>query len=141
MPISLEWDTFKKLLAVANEHQVAGITIGNLAKDRSRIKVLDPLPENIEGGLSGKPTWELSNNLIQKTYQTYHERFIIIGVGGIFSAEDAYMKIKLGASLVELITGMIFEGPQLIGQINQGLVRLLEKDGYKTIREAIGVDA
>ena len=68
----------------------------------------------------------------------YGQRFIIIGVGGIFSAEDAYTKIKLGASLVELITGMIFEGPQLIGQINQGLVRLLKQDNYTNISEAVG---
>lgn len=61
-------------------------------------------------------------------------------IGIIFSAEDAYKKIKLGATLVELITGMIFEGPQLIGDINRGLVKLLKKDGYKNISEAVGVD-
>jgi len=65
---------------------------------------------------------------------------VIIGVGGIFSADDAYTKIKLGASLVELITGMIFEGPQLIGQINQGLVELLKRDGFNNISQAIGHD-
>jgi dihydroorotate dehydrogenase len=61
-------------------------------------------------------------------------------VGGIFSAEDAYAKIRLGASLVQLITGMIFEGPQLIGEINRGLVRLLKRDGFSHISEAVGVD-
>jgi dihydroorotate dehydrogenase len=61
-----------------------------------------------------------------------------MGVGGIFSGKDAYEKIKSGASLVELITGMIFEGPQLISQINLELVNLLKKDGYKNISEAIG---
>ena len=58
----------------------------------------------------------------------------------MFSAEDAYAKIKLGASLVELVTGMIFEGPGIVGQINKGLVKLLEKDGYSSISQAIGVD-
>ena len=66
--------------------------------------------------------------------------FTIIGVGGIFSAEDAYTKIKLGAGLVELITGMIFEGPQLVGQINRGLARLLARDGYENVSEAVGID-
>ena len=65
---------------------------------------------------------------------------MIVGVGGIFSAEDAYKKIKLGASLVQLITGMIYKGPQLIGEINEGLVELLKKDGYSKVSEAVGVD-
>lgn len=65
----------------------------------------------------------------------------IIGCGGIFSPEDAYIKIKAGASLVQLITGMIFVGPQLITQINRGLVEKLKNDGYKHLSEAIGVDA
>lgn len=138
MPADLAWTDFDKLLAVAAKHQVAGVTISNLTKDRGQTKLMDPLPETIKGGLSGKPTWELSNDLIRQTYKKYAGRFVIIGVGGIFSAEDAYTKIKLGATLVELITGMIFEGPQLIGQINQGLVALLKRDGYQTIGEAIG---
>ena len=101
---------------------------------------MDPLPDSVKGNLSGKPTWDLSNNLIQQTYKKYSDRFVIIGVGGIFSAEDAYTKIKLGATLVELITGLIFEGPQLAGQINYGLVSLLEKDGFHSIQEAIGIN-
>ncbi len=141
MPADLDWPDFDKLLAVAAKHRVAGITISNLAKDRGQAKLMDPLSATVKGGLSGKPTWGLSNNLIRETYKKYHERFVIIGVGGVFSAEDAYTKIKLGATLVELITGMIFEGPQLIGQINQGFVALLKRDGYQTISEAIGVDA
>ncbi|PJB87927.1 dihydroorotate dehydrogenase (quinone), partial [Candidatus Roizmanbacteria bacterium CG_4_9_14_0_8_um_filter_34_12] len=59
--------------------------------------------------------------------------------GGVFSAEDAYYKIKLGASLVQLITGMIFQGPQLIAQINSELLKLLEKDGFNNIKEAVGI--
>ena len=61
-------------------------------------------------------------------------------MGGVFSAEDAYKKIKLGASLVQLITGMIYKGPSLIGHINHDLVALLKKDGYKNISEAVGAD-
>jgi dihydroorotate dehydrogenase len=63
---------------------------------------------------------------------------VIIGCGGVFSATDAYEKIIRGASLVQLITGMIFEGPQLISEINFGLVDLLERDGFSHISEAIG---
>jgi len=64
---------------------------------------------------------------------------VIIGCGGVFTAEDAYKKIKLGASLIQMITGMIYEGPQVISEINQGLVKLLEKDGYQNVQEAVGV--
>ena len=141
MPSHLAWKEFNILLKVADRHTVQGLTISNLAKERGQAKLMDPLPETIKGNLSGKPTWDLSNNLIRQTYKKYGKRFVIIGVGGIFSAEDAYTKIKLGATLVELITGMIFEGPQLIGQINRGLVKLLEQDGYHTVSEAIGVEA
>lgn len=141
MPCDLSWDKFKKLLDITAKHQVAGVTISNLAKDRGQAKLMDPLPDSVKGNLSGKPTWELSNRLIKQTYSGYRDRFVIIGVGGIFSAEDAYQKIKYGASLVELITGLIFEGPQLIGQINEGLVELLERDGHANISQAIGIDA
>ena len=65
---------------------------------------------------------------------------MIVGVGGIFSGEDAYKKIRLGASVVELITGMVFEGPQLIGRINYDLVELLRRDGFKHLSDAVGID-
>lgn len=141
MPSNIRWKDFKALLKVADAHQISGVTFCNLAKDRSKLTLHDPLPDDIKGNLSGKPTWKLSNQLIRQTYLLYGDRFTIIGVGGIFSAEDAYTKIRLGASLVELITGMIFEGPQLIGQINRGLAELLKRDGYDNISEAIGVDS
>ena len=117
------------------------MTISNLAKDRSKLSLADPLPDSVKGNLSGKPTWDLSNMLIARTYQTYGSRFVIIGVGGIFSAQDAYTKIRLGARLVELITGMVFEGPQLIGQINRDLVALIKKDGFHNVHQVIGKDA
>jgi dihydroorotate dehydrogenase len=140
MPSHLPWPEFKRLVAIAARHQVNGLTISNLAKDRSQVTLKDPLSETIKGNLSGLPTQKLSDELIRKTYQAFRGRFVIIGVGGIFCAEDAYRKIRYGATMVELITGMIFEGPQLIGQINRDLVRLLKADGYTNISQAIGAD-
>lgn len=137
MPINLSWEEFDQLLLVIKKYQIKGLIIGNLNKDRVNPKIIETIPD-IAGNFSGKPTEDLANNLIQKTYQNYKNDFVIIGVGGIFSAEDAYKKIKLGASLVQIVTGMIFEGPQLIGQINEGLVACMEKDGYANISEAIG---
>jgi dihydroorotate dehydrogenase len=91
-----------------------------------------------KGGISGRALKDLSNEVISYIYKKTKGEFIIIGVGGIFSAKDAYEKIKCGASLIQLITGMIYEGPQLISQINLELVELIKKDGYKNISEAIG---
>lgn len=138
MPINLSWVDFKKLLDVIVKYELDGVIIGNLTKKRDTELIKDELPKNIKGGISGKPTEKLNNNLISKTYKQYQDKLIIIGVGGIFNAADAYDKIKRGATLVQLITGMVFEGPQLIGEINQKLVILLKKDGYRNIREAVG---
>ncbi len=140
MPINLPWPKFKKLVDVAVKYKIDGVIIGNLNKNHGDKTVMDAIPERVKGGISGKPTWKLSNELISQTYKHYGKRLTIIGVGGIFSAEDAYEKIRRGSSLVQLITGMIYQGPQLIGEINQGLVELLTNDGYENIHQAIGAD-
>ena len=90
--------------------------------------------------MSGETTREHSLELIRHAYQKYGDRLTIIGVGGIFTAEDAYAKIRAGASLVGLITGLFFEGPQLVGRINRELVTLLKNDGFSHISEAVGAD-
>lgn len=138
MPINLSWPEFKKLVDVAIKFGVQALVIGNLNKNRNDPAIKESIPKNVKGSISGKPTYDLSNELISKTYKNYGEKIKIIGVGGIFSAQDAYKKIKLGASMVELITGMIYEGPQLIGQINRDLSELLRRDGYKNISQAVG---
>lgn len=137
MPSDLKWPEFAKLLDVIIKHNIKGVTISNLQKDRSGID-LDPA---IKGNLSGLPVQAASDQLIRQTYRAYGQKLIIIGVGGIFSAEDAYRKIKLGASLVGLITGIIYQGPQLVGDINCKLVELLASDGYQSIQDAIGSEA
>lgn len=138
-------ETIDKIIELAGIYGINGFIASNLTKHRKYLKDCDP--EELRkvdpghGGISGKPVEQLANGLIKYIYQKSKGKFVIIGVGGIFSAEDAYKKIRLGASLVQLITGMIFEGPQLIGQINYGLAKLLEKDGFKNISEAIGIDS
>jgi dihydroorotate dehydrogenase len=127
------------IIEVAINHRVDGFICSNLTEKRENKKISEKdAPKR--GGISGKPVEDLANDLISYLYQKTNRRFIIIGCGGVFSAGDAYKKIKLGASLVQLLTGMIFEGPQLISEINQGLVRLLQRDGFKNISEAVGVD-
>ena len=131
---------FDALLQVIARHNIQGVTIANLIKDRQNIQLKDPLTDDIRGGISGEPTRKHSTELIRHAYQHYGDRLTIVGVGGIFSGKDAYEKIRAGASLVALITGMIFEGPQMIGQINRELAMLLQKDGFQSISEAVGAD-
>ena len=92
------------------------------------------------GGLSGKAQEALSDAQLASVFRKTRGKYVLVGCGGVFSAEDAYKKIRLGASLVQLITGMIFEGPSLIGEINRGLVQLMQQDGYSHIQEVVGVD-
>jgi dihydroorotate dehydrogenase len=78
--------------------------------------------------------------MIAEIFRREGKRYVIIGCGGVFSAEDAYTKIRLGASLIHMITGMIYEGPQVVSEINRGLVQLLRRDGFSSVSQAIGVD-
>lgn len=149
MPPDISNKQLDDIIDVAQKYNIAGFVCTNLTKDRTlpnfQNLIKDDLPTN-KGGLSGKVLENLANEQISYIYSKIRhlprsQQPVIIGCGGVSSAEDAYAKIKAGASLVQLITGMIFEGPQLISEINQGLVRLLQKDGYKNIGEAIGRDA
>lgn len=118
---------------------IDGIILTNTTLERP-----DFLPDNLKGeagGLSGPVLQEKSNELIKLFYKETGGKLPIIGVGGIDSAESAYAKIKSGASLVQLYTGLIYHGPALVKKINKGLVKLLEADGYENISEAIGVEA
>jgi dihydroorotate dehydrogenase len=129
----LDKGTIDKIIKISDKHNIQGFICTNLTKiDKKRY-----------GGYSGQFVKQKSNNLIKYLYKKTRNKkknYVIIGTGGIASAEDAYEKIKLGASLLQLITGMIYQGPGLISEINQGLVQFLERDGYKNISKAIGVN-
>ncbi len=127
------------ILDVVRRHRIHGIVCSNLTKNRQNDKIVD---DNVskKGGISGKPVQNISDNLLSYIFKKEKNRFILVGCGGVFNAEDAYKKIRLGASLIQMITGMIFEGPQVIGQINKDLVKFLKRDGFNNIKEAVGVD-
>ena len=90
------------------------------------------------GGLSGKPLENLSNNLIKKFYKFLNGKIIIIGVGGVDSGKSAYNKFISGASLIQLYTGMIFNGPEIVKNIKKDLITYLKQDGVKNFKEIIG---
>jgi dihydroorotate dehydrogenase len=93
-----------------------------------------------QGGLSGRPLFAPSTALLGEMYRLTGGQIPLIGVGGIASAEDAYAKIRAGASLLQLYTALVFEGPALIGRIKRGLADLLRRDGLTSIGEAVGAD-
>lgn len=142
MPIEKSDEETLDMLRVIASFPVQGVIFGNLQKNRKEPGLDQKEIEKYKiGNFSGKPTEKRSNELIKLAFQKYGKKLTIIGCGGVFSGKDAYRKIKLGASLVQFITGLVFEGPQLAAQINCELNASLKKDGFKHIGEAIGVDA
>jgi dihydroorotate dehydrogenase len=127
MPINVTMSEFDELLQIADESGVQGLVIGNLNKDYTELDHPEDAPAEFRGGLSGKPCFARSNELLYHAREKYGRRFTLIGVGGIFTPEDAMAKFHAGADLVQLITGMVFEGPGLIKSICERYVE--EKAG------------
>lgn len=128
----------KEIAQTLMENKVDGVILSNTTLDRP-----ESLPEGFraqKGGLSGVPVREKSTQIIRNFYKLTEGKLPIIGVGGISNATHAYEKIKAGASLVQLYTGMIYQGPEIANNINKGLLELLDKDGFNHISEAIGAD-
>jgi dihydroorotate dehydrogenase len=117
MPINISWDQFNSLLKVIDKYKLNGVVIGNLNKNYDDLAYREEAPATYKGGLSGLPCTHLSTDLIGKTRQTWGKRFTIFGVGGVMSPETAQEKFDAGADLIQLISGMIFEGPGLIRKL------------------------
>jgi dihydroorotate dehydrogenase len=127
----LTFDQIDDVVALVQKHKLDGIVATNTTIDH-------PTPP--EGGLSGATLRERSTECVRHIRRQTNGQIPIIGVGGIFGAEDAYEKIRAGASLVEVWTGMIYEGPAIVRTINRGLLRLLERDGFGSMAEAVGTE-
>lgn len=124
MPNEITFSLSDQIISLGLKHGISGFIFSNLAKDRNN-PYLDKAElskfANLPGNFSGRPTYDNSNKLIAHTRSKFGKKFTIIGCGGVFSATDAYAKLATGANLIQLITGMVFEGPQLIGEINKKL--------------------
>ncbi|WP_310583619.1 quinone-dependent dihydroorotate dehydrogenase [Deinococcus sp.] len=114
---------------------VAGLVISNTTLGREG---LNSRHHAEAGGLSGRPLGARSTALVADAYRLSAGRLPIVGVGGVFTAQDAYAKILAGASLVELYTSLVYQGPGLPRRINAGLVELLRRDGFGHVSEAVG---
>lgn len=134
----LEISEINIILDACMKFKMDGIVLTNLAKPEfNKEYVKDELTFH-KGAMSGLPLQRIATSVVRHAYRYSRGKLTIIAVGGVFNAEDAYEKITSGANLVEMITGMIYEGPQVMGEINRGMVQLLKKDGFSSIEEAVG---
>ena len=132
----IEFAQVDQIIEVVNSFEVAGIVATN-ASAFMRDSLKSPLGRE-PGGLSGRPITSMVTNFVSHIYKNTGGRLPIIGVGGIFNARDAYDKITAGASAVQIYTGFVYEGPAAVKRINQGLIKLLERDGFRSVGEAVG---
>ncbi len=133
----IEEANIQKIADQLMQYNVSMVIVSNTTdKNRENLKNINKLEK---GGLSGKPLEEKSNLLINKFYKILKGKIIIIGVGGVDSGKSVYEKIINGANLVQLYTGMIYKGPNVVEKINQELINILKTKGIKNISEAIGI--
>ena len=131
-----------ELVRICLGHGVAGFIASNTASDRDGLATGAGEVDRIgRGGLSGRPLADRATALVRHLYRTTDGDVPLVGVGGIDSAEAAYARVRAGATLLQLYTGLVYEGPGLVGRIHRGLIRLLDRDGLATLAEAVGADA
>jgi len=127
------------IIDAALQTKVAGIIATNTTIKREGLRTPRAQVDAWgEGGLSGAPLRRPSNEIIAFIYRATRGALPIVGVGGVFTAEDAWDKICSGASLIQLYTGFIYEGPSVTGRINDGLAMILKREGFRSLDEAVG---
>jgi dihydroorotate dehydrogenase len=126
----------RDIAAVALQAPVDGLIVSNTTI--ARPDGLKSAQASEAGGLSGAPLMAPSTALLAEFHALTEGKLPLIGVGGVASAADAYAKIRAGASLVQLYTGLVFEGPGLVPAITRGLADLLRRDGFASVTEAVG---
>jgi dihydroorotate dehydrogenase len=132
-------EEIEDVAASVMEAGIDGIIVSNTTI--SRPAGLPPELAGEQGGLSGKPLFQLSTGVLAAFHRATKGRVPLIGVGGVSSGADAYAKIRAGASLVQLYTALIYDGPALVGRIKGELADLLRRDGFASVGEAIGADS
>lgn len=142
----LEWEEIAAVVDLAQRYRLAGIIATNTTIRREGLKTQtiaatgNPVAEEA-GGISGAPVRQRSTEVIRFIWNETQGKLPIIGVGGIFTAQDAWEKITAGASLIQVYTGWVYEGPWMVRRILQGLGDRLDQKGLTSIAQAIGMDA
>ncbi len=139
----LEWEDIAAVVDLAQKYHLAGIiatntTISRDALKTQRIGITGKTVQEEAGGISGAPLRQRSAEVIRFIYKETEGKLPIIGVGGIFTAEDAWEKITAGASLIQVYTGWIYEGPWMVRRILSGLVEKMQEQGLASISQAVG---
>lgn len=138
----VEEKDLEAIVEIALRAELSGIIATNTTTNRAGLRTS---PGEVEacgaGGLSGAPLRSRSTEIIAALYRLTRGRMTIIGVGGVFTAHDAWEKICAGASLVQLYTGFIYQGVGIARDINEGLAEILRREGFRTLDEAIGCRA
>ncbi|MCE9649894.1 MAG: quinone-dependent dihydroorotate dehydrogenase [Parvibaculum sp.] len=127
------------IAAVALDMKLDGLIVSNTTIQREGL-VSGPHAHEV-GGLSGRPLFALSTQVLRDVYRLTDGKIPIVGVGGIADGADAYAKIRAGASLVQLYSALTYEGPALVARIKRDLAEALARDGFMRIADAVGVDA
>jgi len=138
----LSFQALDEMMELVGPRQIAGIVATNTTITRPETNDPDLQRTYIEaGGLSGHPLRSRSTEMIRHIYRQTRGAVPIIGVGGIFDATDAWEKITAGASLLQLYTGLVYEGPRIAADIVTGLLERLEQGGMRELRQAVGSEA
>ena len=135
----LDVDELESIVAVARRNRIAGLIATNTTVSRASLKTSRATIEACgEGGLSGAPLRPRSLGMIAKLYNMTDGSMPLIGVGGVFTAEDAWEMVSAGASLLQVYTGFIYEGPAIARKINDGLRLIVSERGFVSLDEAVG---
>ncbi len=139
----LSWEAIDTILELAQTHQLSGVVATNttISREGLQTQILpatgNPITEEA-GGISGQPLRQRSTEVIRYIYQKTEGHLPIIGVGGIFTAEDAWEKITAGASLLQVYTGWVYQGPWMVREILEGILIKLEEKGLSHVSEGVG---
>jgi dihydroorotate dehydrogenase len=142
----LAWEDIAAVVELSQTYQLAGIIATNTTIDRSQLttKIITATGKSVTeeaGGISGAPVRQKSTEVIRFIHQQTGGKLPIIGVGGIFTAEDAWEKITAGASLIQVYTGWTYNGPWMVDRILTGLLAKLASQGLSSISAAVGIDS
>ncbi|NES70540.1 MAG: quinone-dependent dihydroorotate dehydrogenase [Okeania sp. SIO2D1] len=140
----LEKEAIASILNLIQKYKISGIIATNttISRDELKTKIIAKTGKFVTeeaGGISGAPLTQKATEIIKFIWQETQGKLPIIGVGGIFTVEDAWDKITAGASLIQVYTGWVYQGPGMVKQILQGLLQKLDERGLNSISEAIGL--
>ena len=135
----LDLAALDSIIAIARARRIDGLIVANTTV--ARPATLADAAAREAGGLSGRPLFALSTQMLAAAYLRVERQFPLIGVGGVDSAATAFAKLEAGASLVQFYSSLVFKGPALVGRIKRGLLRLLAQKSYPRLADATGVAA